>query len=124
VAIAPLPSGPPVVEGIIDVRGRVVPVLDIRRRFRLSPKPLDPNDHFILATAGTKLVGLRVDAVTELSQARQSDIEDARGVIPYSEYVAGVAKLEGGLVLIHDLKTFLSQGEAAALSTALAGAPA
>lgn len=123
VAIAPLPGGPPIVEGIIDVRGRIVPVLDIRGRFRLAAKPLEPADHFILATCGAGLVALRVDVVTDFTQVGRAAIEDARAVLPCSEHVAGVAKLPGGLVLIHDLKTFLSQGESAALATALAGAP-
>lgn len=122
VALVALPSGPPIVEGIIDVRGQVVPVLDIRKRFRVPPKALDPGEHFVLASAGARLVALRVDAVLDLAQVRRADIEDARDVLPFSEHVAGVAKLPDGLVLIHDLKTFLSQGEAAALSAALAGA--
>src|SRR5881296_2430916 len=52
VAITPLPAAPAVIEGVVDVRGRVLPVLDVRARFRLPPKALDPSDHFIVASAG------------------------------------------------------------------------
>ena len=58
VTIVPLPKGPPIVEGIINVRGRIVPVLDIRSRFRLPPKAVSPTDHLILAHAGQRLVAL------------------------------------------------------------------
>jgi purine-binding chemotaxis protein CheW len=123
-AIVPLPRAPAIVEGVINVRGRVVPVLDIRQRFRLPTRKLAPTDHFILAFAGDYVVALRADRVVELRKFRGAEIDDAATVLPYSEYVAGVAKLPGGLVLLHDIRTFLSQGEAAALAAPLAAAAA
>jgi purine-binding chemotaxis protein CheW len=48
VRLARLPKAPPIIEGVIDLRGTVVPVLDIRSRFRLPSKRLDPADHFII----------------------------------------------------------------------------
>src|ERR1700687_6141499 len=67
VAITPLPNAPAVIEGVVNVRGRVPPVLDVRPRFRLPPKPLDPSDHFIVASAGPRGVILRVDGATHLA---------------------------------------------------------
>lgn len=120
VLITPLPKAPAIVEGVINVRGEILPVLDIRRRFRHSPRPLRYDDHFLIARAGKRSVVLRVDRVLSLAYIRHADIEDAKGVVPFSDYVAGVAKLPDGLVLIHDPQTFLSQGEDAHLSLALA----
>lgn len=120
VAVAPLPKAPPVVEGVIDVRGRIVPVLDIRARFGVAPRPLDPDQHFILAFAGARLVALRVDRATELRSVGTDAVEVPGQSTPGVEYAAGIARLPDGLVVIHDLDAFLSLEEAAVLDAATA----
>jgi purine-binding chemotaxis protein CheW len=119
VTIVPLPKAPAIVEGVIDVRGRLAPVLDIRTRFRLPPKPLEHTDHFIVAVAGDRMVALRADRALELARLDAHDIADAATLGPGVEYVAGIARLADGLVLIHDLRSFLSETEAATLDAAL-----
>jgi purine-binding chemotaxis protein CheW len=119
VAIAPLPKAPAVVEGVINLRGQIVPVFDIRQRFRLPPKPLGPADHFIVARTKERLVALRVDRALELVAVGAEALEEAKGAVPGVEYVAWVAKLPSDLVLIHDLRTFLSRAEGDALAQAL-----
>jgi purine-binding chemotaxis protein CheW len=119
VTITPLPNAPAVIEGVVNVRGRVLPVLDVRARFRLPAKPLDPSDHFIVASAGARGVILRVDRATHLALVDDASIQPPQTLGPSATYVAGVAKLEDGLVLIHDLTTFLSAAEAASLEEAL-----
>lgn len=123
VAITPLPGAPTVIEGIVNVRGRVLPVLDVRARFRLPAKPLDPSDHFIVASAGQRGVILRVDRATHLALVDEASIQPSDTLGPSATYVEGVARLDDGLVLIHDLTTFLSAAEAASLDEALS-APA
>lgn len=120
VTVVPLPRAPAIIQGIIDVRGAVVPVLDIRARFGLPSRAATHTEHLILAWAGKRLVAVRTDRALALAQLRASDVEDAAGLGTGVEYVAGVAKLPDGLVLIHDLRTFLSGTEAAALDEALA----
>lgn len=122
VAVTPLPGAPPVVEGAIDVRGRVVPVLDLRARFGLPPRALDPDQQLILAIAGGRLVAVRADRVAWLFSVPATEIEEAAQVTPTLRRFAGVAKLADGLVLIHDLEAFLSQAEAESLEGALAAA--
>src|SRR5688572_3677891 len=61
VTIVPLPRAPAIVEGVVNVHGTVVPVLDLRTRFRLPAKPLSHTDHLVLAWAGPRLVALRAD---------------------------------------------------------------
>jgi purine-binding chemotaxis protein CheW len=120
VTIVPLPKAPAVVEGLIDVRGTLVPVFDIRRRFRLLAKEVGPLDHLVIARAKGRLVALRVDRVLDLVAIDDREIEDPRDLVPGTDYVAGAARLEGGLVLIHDLAMFLSEAEEAGLDAAIA----
>jgi purine-binding chemotaxis protein CheW len=122
-ALTPLPGAPAVIEGVLNVRGRIVPVLDIRARFRLPSKDLEPSDHLIVAAAGPRVVALRADRALGLLRLQADRIEDARQLVPGAEYVAGVARLEDGLLLIHDLRTFLSESEAAALDEAVRASP-
>ena len=75
VTMVPLPKAPPIVEGIIDVRGTVVPVLDIRTRFRLPAKPAAHTDHLIIAWAGHRLVALRADRALGLVQIDAGTVE-------------------------------------------------
>ena len=119
VTIVPLPKAPPIVEGVIDVHGCVVPVLDIRTRFRLPSRPLSHTDHLIVASVGPRLVAVRADRALDLAHVDAKDIADAGTLALGAEYVSGVARLPDGLVLIHDLRTFLLEAEAAALDDAL-----
>ena len=119
VALTPLPKAPPIVEGVINARGHLVPVLDVRARFRLPAKALTPSDFFVLARAGERLVALRVDPGLYLAQVASGDVEALDRVVSGAGYVAGVGKLPDGLVLIHDLRTFLASAESAQLVEAL-----
>ena len=118
----PLPRAPEAVEGVINLRGRVVPVFDLRRRFRLPLREVEPGDNLIVARADGRTVVLRVDRVTGLVRLQAADVEEARGVVPGVEYVSWLARTADDLVLVHDLGTFLSRAEAAALDAALPGA--
>src|SRR5579884_1363240 len=115
----PLPGAPEVVEGVINLRGRVVPVFDLRRRFRLPPRPVEPGDHLIVGRAAGRRVVLRVDRAEGLVRLEASDLEAARGVVPGAEYISWVARLPDDLVLVHDLGTFLTRAEEEALRGAL-----
>lgn len=118
VAITPLPGAPEIVEGVIRVRGRVVPVLDVRARFGHARRPLHPDHHLILANAEGRVLALRIDRCRGLETLEPERLDPlARsGSTPY---VAGVARSERGLVVIHDLDTFLAESEAAALDLAV-----
>lgn len=118
VAVSALPRAPAIVEGMINLRGIVVPVLDIRHRFGLPTLPTTPQQHFIVAQAGSRIVVLPVDRVLGLVEVEESAIEPTS--LPGIELVAGIARLADGLLVIHDLARFLSLDESAALEGALA----
>jgi purine-binding chemotaxis protein CheW len=120
VAVTPLPNGPRVVAGVINLRGNVVPVFDLRVRFGISSPPLEPTDHFVVAKAGPRLVALRADRATEILQFSPDDIVAAERVVTGARHVAGIAKTAAGVVFVSDLDTFLSEAEAASLDDAIA----
>lgn len=122
VAISILPRAPAIVEGVINVRGTLVPVLDIRRRFRVPARALAPDQHFVIADAGVRIVALRVDRVVDVLEIPVESIEPVERVVPGVEHVAGLAKLPDGLLVIHDLERFLSLEEAAQIAAALPAA--
>lgn len=121
-ALTALPKAPVIMEGVVNFRGTVVPVLDIRQRFRLPSVPLHPDQHFIVAQAGPRLVALRVDRTTDVVEVDERTIVSASGSVPGAEYVGGIAKLPDGLLVIHDLEQFLSPDEAGQVDTATAQA--
>ena len=120
VRLTPLPRAPAVVEGLLDLRGELLPVLDMRRRFRLPARPLATSDHLVVAQAGARRVALRVDRAEGLLALEPGQHDETPGALPGVGYVAGALKLPDGLVLLHDLRTFLSEAEALTLEEALA----
>ncbi|MEX2182612.1 MAG: chemotaxis protein CheW [Gemmatimonadaceae bacterium] len=122
VAVSPLPKAPPIVEGVVNVRGTLVPVLDIRQRFGISPRALTPDQHMVIARSGPRVVALRVDRAVNLTSVSEADIASAPQVVPGVEYVAGIALLPDGLIVIHDLDRCLSLDEAAQVDASLSEA--
>ncbi len=118
VPLVPLPGAPAVIEGVINLHGRVIPVLDLRRRYRLPAKPLELTDHFVIARVADLLVALRVDRAMDFVQLVASDVEDIPGVSS-SERRTRIARLPNDLVLIQDLRTLLSESESARIEDAL-----
>ena len=122
VEITPLPQAPDGVAGIINFQGQVVTVFNVRRRFRLPQRELQLDDHIILARTARRLVALVVDAVGGVLECAESETVPVDAVLPGTEYVAGVVRRPDGLILIHDLNTFLSLDEERTLEAALAPA--
>ncbi len=119
VAVTPLPDAPDIVLGVVNVRGIVLPVVDVRRCFRLPEKNLTPDDQLIVAHSSGRLVVLVVDSVTDVIECSGKDITSASAIAPGMEYVEGVARLKDGMILIHNLARFLSLEEKTALEQAL-----
>ena len=120
VAVTGLPGAPSVVEGVIDVRGTVVPVFSLRRRFGLADRGVVPADQFIILRTQSRSAALHVDRTEDLIDIDRRAIADPSRQIAGTPLVAGVALLEDGLALIYDVETFLSRAEADALDAAMA----
>lgn len=119
VEVTPLPKAPAIVLGVVNVRGQIIPVLNIRRRFRLPEREIDLSDQFILARAAKRTVALVVDTVVDVVARPTETVTAPEAILPDLEYVHGVMKLDDGLIMIHDLDTFLSLDEEKALDEAL-----
>jgi len=115
VEVTPLPAAPEIVLGVINVEGRIIPVVNVRRRFRLPEKETSLSDHLIIARTARRKVALVADSVSGIVDAPSAVVIDASEILPQIEYVEGVAKLEDGMALIHDLDRFLSLEENRAL---------
>ncbi len=119
VDVTPLPKGPEIVRGIINLRGTIVPVLDVRKRLRLPERQIELRDHFIVARTPKRTVAMPVDAAQGVVGVPDLEITEAKDIVAGLEYVEGVARLKDGMLLIHDLKTFLSLEEEDRLENAI-----
>jgi purine-binding chemotaxis protein CheW len=122
VSVTPLPKAPEIVMGVVNVRGRIVPVFDVRRRFRLPPREAAISDQLMIARTARRPAALVADAVAGVREYPEEAIVEARSILPGVEYVEGVVKLADGLILIHDLDEFLSLQEEESLGRALPAA--
>lgn len=116
--VDPLPGSPDVVSGIINVAGSVFPVMNLRRRLRLPERDSRLSDVLILARAGELAVALPADGVVGV-MAPAHPPQPVAEIVPGVAYVAGIVKLDDGLLLIHDLDAFLSLREGEAVRRAL-----
>ncbi len=118
--VEPLPGAPDIVEGMINVAGRVVPVMRLRRRLALPEREARLSDVLVLACAGELTVALPADGVVGLLAPAHEPLPPD-DIVPGVRHIAGVVQLDDGLVLIHDLDAFLSLPERERLAGVLDG---
>ena len=115
VEVTPLPDAPRIVLGMIEVEDRILPVLNVRRRFGLAEREVGLDDQFLIARTTQRGVALVVDEALGVIKHSQASVITPAQIVPGVESLQGVVKLDDGLVLIHDLEKFLSLEEARAL---------
>ena len=118
-ALAPVPDAPPHVLGLLDLRGRVVPVLDLRRRLGLAPAEPGLSTPICVVEAGGRCFGLVADAVTDV-RPLTGPVEQFGGA-PEDGPVAGVAHVDGRLVSVLDPARLAGQAPPARPEPAGAG---
>jgi len=119
VYVTPLPKAPDIVRGVINVQGQVIPVVDIRTRFRLPEREMALSDQIIIAHTAQRPVALIADATEGVLEFSDERIVPPEAVLPEMEYVGGVVRLDEDLLLIHDLDRFLSLQENKKLDAAM-----
>jgi purine-binding chemotaxis protein CheW len=113
--VTPLPEAPHVFIGAINVRGRILPVLSMRRRLHLPERGVKASDWIIIVQSSRRRIALVVDEVMGVRPAERSDFTSADALSEGLGCVAGAVRTEDGIVLIHDLELFLSEEEEMAL---------
>lgn len=111
--ITRVPHAPDFVEGVINLRGQVIPVVDLRKRFGLPSVERTKEARIVVVELGDKVVGFLVDSVSEVLRVTHARVEPPPPIVGgiESEYIQGVVKLEDRLLILLDLQRLLTQGE-------------
>ena len=117
--ITNVPRAPEFVEGVINLRGKVIPIVDMRRRFGLRSKGHDKYTRIIVIEIEMIIVGFVVDAVSEVLRIPANSVQPPPPVVAGldSDYIDGVGKLEDRLLILLDLNSLLDNEEKEALSS-------
>ncbi len=111
--ITAVPDAPVYIEGVINLRGKIIPVIDLRKRFGEKTITTNKKNRILVAEVGTKMVGLVVDSASEVLKIPPANIDPPPNVFEEGElnYVTGVAKLDRRLIILVDLSKIMQGGE-------------
>ena len=111
--ITVVPNAPEVIEGVINLRGKIIPVMDLRKRFGNPATQPDKKNRILVVELENKLLGLIVSSASEVLKIPPSEIESPGSVFAEGEasYVTGVGKLKGRLIILLDIARLLRQPE-------------
>jgi len=111
--LANLPKSPAFVEGVLNLRGTVIPVIDLRKRFDIPAAPQGRDTRLLIVSMGRQILGLVVDEVTEVLSVPVKDIKPAPQVAKGvgAEYLVGVCLVKDSLIMLLNLDRILSDRE-------------
>jgi purine-binding chemotaxis protein CheW len=118
-AITPIPNTPPYLKGVMNLRGTVVPVADLRAKFAMAEAHYDQFTVIIVLTVGAKVMGLVVDAVSDVLNIPHADIQPPPdfGAQVDARYINGMAKAGEKLVVLLDIDRLLGADDALAAAS-------
>jgi purine-binding chemotaxis protein CheW len=113
IQITKVPNAPDFVDGVINLRGRVIPVIDLRCKLGMTKKEQDKNTRIIVVEVGGKTVGFIVDAVNEVLRIPKNITEPPPELVSgvNAEFIKAVGKLEDRLLILLDLEKILSASQ-------------
>jgi purine-binding chemotaxis protein CheW len=119
-AITAVPRAPEYVEGVVNLRGRVIPVINLRNRFGLPDTERDRSSRIVVLEISGQTIGVAVDAVSEVLRVPQDVIEAPGATLtgPQTAHLRGIAKLDERLVILLDLDRLIDADEAHAHAAA------
>lgn len=122
-ALTRVPQSPPEVEGVINLRGRIIPVLDLRKRFGLGTANRNEHNRIVVVEVHGRVLGFIVDRVHEVLRINSSIVEPAPTMVCSidSDFIAGVGKLEDRLLILLDLGKLFGRDTVEAMSEAAEG---
>ncbi len=109
-----IPNSPEFVMGVINLREEIIPIIDLKKKLRLSTKnPDNLDEKVIIVELDDTLIGMQVDSVSELMRLYTSDIAEPPKIVKgiNRDYLSGVGKLGDKLLILLDLNKILSQRE-------------
>jgi purine-binding chemotaxis protein CheW len=117
--ITPVPEMPIFVEGVINLRGKIVSIVDLNKRLKIGESVKSRSNRILIVEVEKKVIGLLVDAVTEILRIPPEAIEPAPDIATAvgTEYIMGVGKMPDKLIILLDLKNILNPEEIRRLST-------
>ena len=120
-----VPQSPPEVEGVINLRGRIIPVLDLRKRFGLTTANRNEHNRIVVVEVHGRVLGFIVDRVHEVLRISGSIVEPAPQMVCSidADFIAGVGKLEDRLLILLDLGKLFGRETVDAMATAAEQAP-
>ena len=119
VQVTPIPEAPEIIEGVINVQGEVIPVINLRKRFEIDERDVDLDDQIILTNSKTRVLGLLVDEVTDILESQANDVIKQKNIVPGADRIQGVMKNDEGMILVQDLDALLSVDEEKKLEISL-----
>ncbi|MEM9165962.1 MAG: chemotaxis protein CheW [Planctomycetota bacterium] len=107
-----VPASPPAVEGVINLRGKIIPVMDLRKRFGMPAGDVTDRMRIIVVEVHSRVIGFIVDSVNEVLRIGSSIVEPAPAMVSSvdTDFIAGVGKLEDRLLILLDLDTLFDAG--------------
>ena len=104
-----LPDSPPILKGLLNMRGEIIPVLNIRSRFGLPERDILFEDRIIICQTAERVIAFVVDLVCGVVEVAPEKFDAAKGILPEMEsYIGGVAKIDKETVLLYDLDKLFS----------------
>ncbi|MFZ5942569.1 MAG: chemotaxis protein CheW [Bacillota bacterium] len=105
-AITKIPNTPDYVEGVINLRGKVISIVDLKIRFKVAAKERNDDTRIIVVTVNDKTIGMIVDEVAEVIRINDSQIEDSASISVHisEEFIKGIAKIEDRLIILLNLE--------------------
>lgn len=118
IQITKVPNSPEFIEGVINLRGKVIPILDLRIRLGMAKKEHDSHTRIIVVEIAQKTIGFIVDEVTEVLRIPRNVIEAPPELVAgaKSEFITGVGKLEDRLLILLDLDKIITTEETKVLT--------
>ncbi len=111
--IVEVPKSPKFVRGVINLRGKIIPVIDLNIKFEVSDEKDISKSRIIISEIGNILIGFIVDAVLEVFEAKKDEFEEAPSLVSgeSQKFIRGVVKKDGQMIMVIDINKVLSEEE-------------
>lgn len=122
--VTPIPAAPAYLKGVVNLRGIIVPVIDLRVKFGMADPTYDSLTVVIILRIAGRVVGIVVDGVSDVVRLAPGDVKAAPqlGSLVDSSFLAGLATQDNRMILLIDIEKFLSSGELQLITQAAAAA--